>query len=899
MKPGLLYLTLPWLLAFIGTAPASVQLDDPLTFPDTPIESPPRNYARPSATFQAADIAPGLSVDTGQREAVRNFYNALFHASENVPMNWTGNLTGCAAGTSNPAYRDAGLLRINMLRALAGVPAAVTLNDTLNAKAQQAALMMSAQNALSHFPDSAWACHTADGADAASKSNLSLGYAGPEAITFGQMQDEGDNNAAVGHRRWLLYPQTQEMGLGDVAGDGTQNHLPANTVWVQDSHIRDPRPVTRDDFVAWPPPGYIPYNLAFPRWSLSYPSADFSQASVSVRRGGADVPVSVEPLADRIGENTLVWRTSDALLTDPAPIVNGDAMFSVSVRNVRVSGQARDFAYDVTLFDPDRPDTDSVLPQVAGADQPAVGRNNPYTIQGVVPAADGFDWLHADASAFTAVQGAETGLGNLEPDTTPGYRVDTDEFAAAGRRAYHLMDAQSKRQLLTLDRWLMPGLKATLKFQSRLALATTSEAASVQVSLDGGNAWRDVYTQFGNDSGFPVEAGFTPRAIALDNFAGRLIRVRFSFDIPNRRAFTFFSPGPGRGWYVDEVAFEDATALDAPAVAPADSTGHFVFNPPATGDHILAARGTLRGHPLEWGPARPVRAVAAGQNQAPVANAGPDRAVVVGNVVSLDGGGSADPDNGPLAFVWSQTAGPASVTLANIAQPSFTPTVPGSYVFSLAINDSDLTSAADTVTVVVSAVSVPTNQAPAADAGPDRTATVGTAIELNGTASRDPDNGPNPLSFVWSQVSGPTAVSLANTAQPSFAPQAAGSYVFSLTVSDGNLASAPDTVAIAARTPTPLTLLSPNGGENLRVGQVVPVRWQSFGVGPKANLQLQFSKNGVKWTSLKTAKNSGQTTWKVAKAQVGTAVQLRLCGPASLPKATRCDVTDGAFRVQR
>jgi hypothetical protein len=902
MKPRRSYLALPWLLALTGATPAAVLLDDPLTFPDTPPASPARNFARPSATFRAADAAPGLSVDTRQREAVRNFYNALFYASENIPMNWTGNIAGCAAGDINPAYREAGLLRINMLRALAGVPAAVTLDDSLNAKAQQAALMMSAQNALSHFPDTNWACRTADGAEAAGRSNLSLGYAGAEAIAFGQMEDEGDNNTAAGHRRWLLYPQTQEMGLGDVAGDGTQDHLPANAVWVQDSHIHDPRPAPRDDFVAWPPPGYLPYTLAFPRWSLSYPGADFSQASVSVRRNGADVAVTPEPLAFNIGENTLVWRTPIA-----APPVDGpqpDAAFSVSVRNVRVNGQARDFAYDVTLFDPDRYDTDTVLPQVVGPAQPAAGRSNAYATQGVVPAADGYDWLHAGASAFTAAQGAENGLGDLTPDTTPGYSVDTDEFAAAGKRSYHLMDARAKRQSLALDRWLVPGLKAKLKFQSRLALATPSESAAVQVSLDGGNVWRDVYTQFGNDSGFPVENAFAARAIALDEFAGRLVRVRFVFDIPDRRSFSFFSPGANRGWYLDDIAFEDATALDAPAVAAADADGHFAFTPAATGDHLLAVRGTLRGHPLEWGPARSVRAVAAGPNQAPVANAGPDQAAAVGTVVNLNGGGSADPDNGPgpLSFVWSQISGPAAVTLANVAQPSFTPTVPGSYVFGLTVNDTDLSGPADTVAVLVSAAPVPVNQAPTADAGPDQTAPVGAEITLDGTASRDPDNAPNPLSFAWTQLSGPAAVTLANASRPSFTPQAAGSYVFSLTVGDGELASAPDTVVITATAPVPpapLTLLSPNGGEDFKAGQSVPVRWQSSGVAAKASLQLQFSKNGVKWTLLKTVKNSGRTTWKPTKAQAGEAVRLRLCGPTGLPKASRCDETDGTFRVRR
>ncbi len=32
------------------------------------------------------------------------------------------------------------------------------------------------------------------------------------------MIDNGTNNSAAGHRRWLFYPQTRSMGSGDVPG---------------------------------------------------------------------------------------------------------------------------------------------------------------------------------------------------------------------------------------------------------------------------------------------------------------------------------------------------------------------------------------------------------------------------------------------------------------------------------------------------------------------------------------------------------------------------------------------------------------------------------------------------------------------------------------------------------
>ena len=68
---------------------------------------------------------------------------------------------------------------------------------------------MSANNQLMHvgIPTN-WSCFTTSGTNAAAHSNLALGSDGPDAIT-GYIWDYGSNNFEVGHRRWLLYPQTR------------------------------------------------------------------------------------------------------------------------------------------------------------------------------------------------------------------------------------------------------------------------------------------------------------------------------------------------------------------------------------------------------------------------------------------------------------------------------------------------------------------------------------------------------------------------------------------------------------------------------------------------------------------------------------------------------------------
>lgn len=305
----------------------------------------------------------GLTVNTGSRAGVKAFYESVYVPAFSVPVGWTGSIAGCVAGTTSTAYRNATLDVINFFRAMSGLPGDVTLDTTFNAKDQAAALMMIAEGELSHFPDPSFACFTADGAEAAGASNLALGLAGPDAI-LAYLNDFGVGNEATGHRRWVLYPPQMDMGSGSTDGVNGLD-VGSQALWVV-ANAFGARP-SSPDWVAFPSPGYVPYQLVFPpaftgfganRWTLSrnlamadFPpidaSVDFSAATVTMTQDGSPVPLTVVSRTDQFGDATLVWEPSGMSFTPGSP----DVVIDVLVEDVEVDGVMTDHSYSVILFD--------------------------------------------------------------------------------------------------------------------------------------------------------------------------------------------------------------------------------------------------------------------------------------------------------------------------------------------------------------------------------------------------------------------------------------------------------------------------------------------------------------------------------------------------------------------
>lgn len=211
---------------------------------------------------------------------------------------WSGQLDpACVPGDMTTQARDNALRLINLYRFIADQPA-VTHDATRNAGAQACALMMDANNALSHTPPTTWKCYTATGASTASSSNICSGRA-VRCIDL-YMSDYGaGNQASLGHRRWLL-----SNGLGPVGIGGTPG---GSCHWVLGGSGASSK-----NWIAWPPPGPVPLeaitqpgleSIDSVGWSIqSWGSAwNLSNVTVTVTDDGVAAPVTVAQLGANYG----------------------------------------------------------------------------------------------------------------------------------------------------------------------------------------------------------------------------------------------------------------------------------------------------------------------------------------------------------------------------------------------------------------------------------------------------------------------------------------------------------------------------------------------------------------------------------------------------------------------
>ena len=288
-----------------------------------------------AASWLGTSLAHAEPIDTSSKQEVAEAYNARLLPTLTVKPQWTGNVQKCtkkpkaqpkkAVGTDSAASKKATLTAVNYFREMAGLKP-VKEDKKLSALAQQSALIMKANNKLSHTPAKSWKCYSTQGRAASERSNIAISWgawegpelgSGPRSIPL-YMDDYGDHNVEVGHRRWILNPETSRFGTGST--DNT------NALYVySDKASHNTNPPAKGG-VAWPSKGYFPWETVptSRRWSYSlaptfdasgWPVAQFDKAKVSMTRNGKKLKTKVVARGWGAGDPALVWET--AKLTKP------------------------------------------------------------------------------------------------------------------------------------------------------------------------------------------------------------------------------------------------------------------------------------------------------------------------------------------------------------------------------------------------------------------------------------------------------------------------------------------------------------------------------------------------------------------------------------------------------
>ncbi|MBQ8506148.1 MAG: Ig-like domain-containing protein [Clostridia bacterium] len=163
------------------------------------------------------------------------------------------------------------LAYLNFLRAVAGLDA-VQASEIYNLRSQNAALLLAANDFISHNPPCPEGMNPDlydSGLLGASLSNLAhFNWMQPDILLDGIAyfaRDDGDMNlSSLGHRRWLLNPRMAETGFG------LANALSGHSYVVMFA-VDDGNADAEWDHVAWPSAGAFPVELmrSSLAWSVS------------------------------------------------------------------------------------------------------------------------------------------------------------------------------------------------------------------------------------------------------------------------------------------------------------------------------------------------------------------------------------------------------------------------------------------------------------------------------------------------------------------------------------------------------------------------------------------------------------------------------------------------------
>ena len=275
-----------------------------------------------------------------------------------------------AAGKLSDSLLQNGLTILNYFRYAARLPQ-VQLDDELNDYAQHGAVVLAANNMLTHTPAKPADMDAAfyeKGYAATTTSNISwnMGYPAMSSISVGLhgcLWDKNDSNITrLGHRRWLLNPRLLNVGLGYAQSLNSENYS-VTKVFDQSGAAVD------FDFIAFPASGNFPTNLftADVPWSVTlnpqrFVIPELADLTVTITRKSDGKSWTLDASTGAPVTNTVAclgidyggYGISNCIIFTPGANAVGsyNGVHTVEITGLQTkSGEAAKLLYEVNFFD--------------------------------------------------------------------------------------------------------------------------------------------------------------------------------------------------------------------------------------------------------------------------------------------------------------------------------------------------------------------------------------------------------------------------------------------------------------------------------------------------------------------------------------------------------------------
>ncbi|WP_111828055.1 CAP domain-containing protein [Acinetobacter colistiniresistens] len=266
-------------------------------------------------------------------------------------------INNCYAGKLSAKFRNEFLNELNTVRALHGLPS-ITYDYAREDEMMQTALILAANNILTHYPEANTNCYSDIGAVGARTSNLEMGvraniYDNPPADTIRSLIHDYFNVMAnnVGHRLWMLNPFLQKSAYGSVnAPSFRDTRFPyvvgtsIKVVYPFNNATTAPLGVIAYPYHNYPAKYYMPGSilsisvLTDQKNFFANRNVDYAKATVVVteRSSGAKQKIS-NIRYENIGvPNHIQFNFGDLKL---------NVIYDVKLSNVLVNGRPKEYSY--------------------------------------------------------------------------------------------------------------------------------------------------------------------------------------------------------------------------------------------------------------------------------------------------------------------------------------------------------------------------------------------------------------------------------------------------------------------------------------------------------------------------------------------------------------------------